>query len=88
MPFFKVTIPLLFVPAFNIYDNHFIAKISLLYEKIINMDDNNLRGIPVKCYQVTVKKRKQIIKSEQLKLNTRVHFIYFLINLYLLNRLP
>lgn len=46
------------------------------------MDDNNLRGIPVKCNQVTVKKRKQIIKSEQLKLNTRVHFIYFLINLF------
>lgn len=88
MPFFKVTIPLLFLPAFNIYDNHFIVRISLLYEKIINMDDNNLRGIPVKCNQVTVKKRKQIIKSEQLKLNTRVHFIYFLINLYLLNRLP
>lgn len=44
---------------------------------MINMDDYNLRGIPVKCNQVTVKKRKQIIKSEQLKLNTRVHFIYF-----------
>lgn len=43
---------------------------------MINMDDYNLRGIPVKCNQVTVKKRKQIIKSEQLKLNTCVHFIF------------
>lgn len=53
-----MTIPLLFLPAFNIYGNYFIAEISLLYQKMINMDDNNLRGIPVKCNQVTVKKKK------------------------------
>lgn len=58
VPFFKMTIPLVFLPAFNIYGNYFIAEISLLYQKMINMDDNNLRGIPVKCNQVTVKKKK------------------------------
>lgn len=40
---------LLFLFVFNIYDNYFIVKILLLYEKIINMDDNNLCGIFVKC---------------------------------------
>lgn len=46
------------------------------------MDDNNLRGIPVKCNQVTVKKRKKNHKKRTIKIEHRRTLYIFLIKLF------